>query len=73
MSPLKPNPTGGVLTATATFNLQPHMHGALLPGDSTTSLRSFAVPEPGWAQILLRIKSSTICGKVAVCYDEELL
>ncbi|MBW4040491.1 MAG: alcohol dehydrogenase catalytic domain-containing protein [Acidobacteria bacterium] len=49
------------------------MHGVLLPGDSTTSLRSFAVPEPGWGQVLLRMKSSTICGSdIRAIYHEHL-
>lgn len=38
------------------------MHGAILPGNSTAEIRSYAVPQPCWGQVLLRMKSSTICG-----------
>ncbi len=49
------------------------MQGALLPGDSTTQLRTFPVPEPGHGEVLLRMKSSTICGSDIRCiYHEHL-
>lgn len=38
------------------------MTGAILPGDSSVVLTTFAVPEPGHGEVLLRVKSSTICG-----------
>jgi threonine dehydrogenase-like Zn-dependent dehydrogenase len=49
------------------------MQGAILPGDSTTRLRRFDVPQPGHAEVLLRMKASTICGSDIRCiYHEHL-
>ncbi len=49
------------------------MLGAYLPGDSTTVLQEVAVPEPGHGEVLLRMKSSTICGSDIRCiYHEHL-
>jgi threonine dehydrogenase-like Zn-dependent dehydrogenase len=49
------------------------MQGAILPGNSTTELHTFAVPEPGWGQVLLRMKASTICGSdIRAIYHEHL-
>jgi threonine dehydrogenase-like Zn-dependent dehydrogenase len=49
------------------------MQGVVLPGNSTTELRSFTVPEPGWGQVLLRMKASTICGSdIRAIYHEHL-
>lgn len=51
----------------------PEMQGAILPGDSTTELRAFAIPEPGWGQVLVRMKASTICGSdIRAIYHEHL-
>ncbi len=38
------------------------MLGAVLPGDSTVELKDFPIPEPGHGQVLIKTKSSTICG-----------
>jgi threonine dehydrogenase-like Zn-dependent dehydrogenase len=38
------------------------MTGVVLPGDRQLELRSFAVPEPGYGQVLLRMKASSLCG-----------
>lgn len=49
------------------------MMGALLPGDSTTSLKEFVIPKPGPGEVLMRIKASTICGSDIRCiYHEHL-
>jgi threonine dehydrogenase-like Zn-dependent dehydrogenase len=49
------------------------MRGALLPGDSTTELKAFKVPDPGYGEVLLRMKASTICGSDIRCiYHEHL-
>ena len=49
------------------------MQGVVLPGNSTTEVRSYAVPEPGWGQVLLRMKSSTICGSdIRAIYHEHV-
>jgi threonine dehydrogenase-like Zn-dependent dehydrogenase len=49
------------------------MKGAILPGNSTAELREFDVPEPGHGEVLIRTKSSTICGSDIRCiYHEHL-
>lgn len=49
------------------------MQGAYLPGDSTTVLKTVAVPRPGHGEVLLRMKASTICGSDIRCiYHEHL-
>ena len=49
------------------------MRGAFLPGNSTVELREVAVPEPGYGEVLLRMKASTICGSDIRCiYHKHL-
>ena len=49
------------------------MPAAWLPGDSTVQLKSVPVPEPGHGQVLVRVKSSTICGSdIRAIYKEHL-
>ena len=49
------------------------MKGVVLPGDSTVEYREFDVPEPGHAQVLLRMKASAICGSdIRAIYREHL-
>ena len=49
------------------------MQGAYLPGNSTVELREVAAPEPGYGEVLLRMKASTICGSDIRCiYHEHL-
>lgn len=49
------------------------MQGAILPGNSTLELKSFPVPVPGHGEVLIRMKSSTICGSDIRCiYHEHL-
>jgi threonine dehydrogenase-like Zn-dependent dehydrogenase len=49
------------------------MTGAILPGNSTVELREFEVPTPGHGEVLVRTKSSTICGSDIRCiYHEHL-
>ncbi|MDD5198874.1 MAG: zinc-binding dehydrogenase [Terrimicrobiaceae bacterium] len=49
------------------------MQGAILPGNSTTRLSEFLVPEPAHGEVLLRMKASTICGSDIRCiYHEHL-
>jgi hypothetical protein len=49
------------------------MLGALLPGNSTAELREFDIPVPGHGEVLIRMKSSTICGSDIRCiYHEHL-
>ena len=44
-----------------------------MPGDSTTLLKEFDVPEPGHGEVLIRTKASTICGSDIRCiYHEHL-
>ncbi len=49
------------------------MMGAILPGNSTVELKEFAVPAPGHGEVLVKTKSSTICGSDIRCiYHEHL-
>ena len=49
------------------------MKGAILPGNSTVEFREFEVPEPGYGQVLVKTKSSTICGSdIRAIYHEHL-
>ena len=49
------------------------MTGAVLPGDSSTMLREFKIPQPGHGEVLIKMKSSTICGSDIRCiYHEHL-
>ncbi len=49
------------------------MRGAILPGNSTVELKTFPVPEPGHGEVLVRTKSSTICGSDIRCiYHQHL-
>jgi threonine dehydrogenase-like Zn-dependent dehydrogenase len=49
------------------------MKGAILPGNSTTELKEFEVPEPGHGEVLLRMKASTICGSdIRAIYHEHV-
>jgi threonine dehydrogenase-like Zn-dependent dehydrogenase len=49
------------------------MMGAVLPGNSTVELRDFPIPEPGHGQVLIKTKSSTICGSdIRAIYREHL-
>ena len=65
--------TGETLKTDAQEESEVEMQGAVLPGNSTAELRRFAVPEPSWGQVLLRMKSSTICGSdIRAIYREHL-
>lgn len=49
------------------------MKGAVLPGNSTVELRVFDIPTPDHGEVLIRMKSSTICGSDIRCiYHEHL-
>ncbi|MEK7475732.1 MAG: zinc-binding dehydrogenase [Candidatus Coatesbacteria bacterium] len=49
------------------------MKGAVLPGNSAVVIREYDVPEPGHGEVLIRIKSSTICGSdIRAIYREHL-
>lgn len=49
------------------------MKGAILPGNSSCELKSFDIPKPGHGEVLIKIKSSTICGSDIRCiYHEHL-
>lgn len=48
------------------------MKAAYLPGNSTVELREVAIPEPGHGEVLIRMKSSTICGSdIRAIYREH--
>jgi threonine dehydrogenase-like Zn-dependent dehydrogenase len=38
------------------------MTGVVLPGNRQLELREFPVPEPGYGQVLVRMKASSLCG-----------
>lgn len=49
------------------------MMAAYLPGNSTVELIETDVPEPGYGQVLIKTKSSTICGSdIRAIYREHL-
>lgn len=53
--------------------MQKTMTGVVLPGDSTAVFIEAPVPEPGHGQVLLKMKSSTICGSdIRAIYHEHL-
>ena len=43
------------------------MMGAILPGNSTVELKEFDVPKPGFGQVLVKTKATTICGSDIRC------
>jgi len=47
------------------------MKGAVLPGNSTVELRDFDIPTPGYGQVLVQTKASTICGSDIRCIYRE--
>jgi threonine dehydrogenase-like Zn-dependent dehydrogenase len=49
------------------------MMAAYLPGNSTVALKQVPIPEPGHGQVLVKTKSSTICGSdIRAIYREHL-
>jgi threonine dehydrogenase-like Zn-dependent dehydrogenase len=49
------------------------MKAAYLPGNSTTVIKNVDIPVPGHGQVLIRTKSSTICGSdIRAIYHEHL-
>ncbi len=49
------------------------MMGVVLPGNSTVEFREYDVPEPGYGQVLLKVKASSICGSdIRAIYREHL-
>ncbi len=49
------------------------MKGAILPGNSTVVMKDVRIPEPGHGQVLIKTKSSTICGSdIRAIYREHL-
>ena len=48
------------------------MTGATLPGNSTVEMKEFDVPEPGFGQVLVATRASTICGSdIRAIYREH--
>lgn len=49
------------------------MTAAYLPGDSSVDLREVPVPQPGYGQVLLKMRASSICGSdIRAIYREHL-
>ncbi len=49
------------------------MKGAYLPGDSTVVIKDVEIPTPGHGEVLIKMKSSTICGSDIRCIYREHL
>lgn len=49
------------------------MTGAILPGNSSVELKEFDIPKPGYGQVLLQTKATTICGSDIRCIYREHL
>ena len=49
------------------------MKGAILPGNSTVELKDFDIPTPGFGEVLIRTKATTICGSDIRCIYREHL
>lgn len=47
------------------------MKGAILPGNSTVELKDFEVPTPGFGQVVIKTKATTICGSDIRCIYRE--
>ncbi|MBQ7945423.1 MAG: zinc-binding dehydrogenase [Bacteroidales bacterium] len=48
------------------------MQAAYLPGNSTVVLKEVEIPEPGYGEVLIKMKSSTICGSdIRAIYREH--
>ena len=54
-----------------TSNSLSTMKGAILPGNSSTQLKEFEIPEPGHGEVLIRMKASAICGSDIRCIYHE--
>jgi threonine dehydrogenase-like Zn-dependent dehydrogenase len=49
------------------------MQAAYLPGNSTVILKECPIPQPGWGQVLVKMKASTICGSdIRAIYREHV-
>lgn len=49
------------------------MRGVLLPGERRVEIQEFPVPEPGYGQVLIKMKASSICGSdIRAIYREHL-
>ena len=47
------------------------MKGAILPGKSTVEIKDFEIPKPGYGQVLIKTKATTICGSDIRCIYRE--
>jgi threonine dehydrogenase-like Zn-dependent dehydrogenase len=49
------------------------MQSAYLPGNSTVVMKHVTIPSPGWGEVLVKTKSSTICGSdIRAIYHQHL-
>jgi threonine dehydrogenase-like Zn-dependent dehydrogenase len=62
------------MSGTATAAVPTHtMAGVVLPGNSTVAFREVPIPEPGYRQVLVEMKASSICGSdIRAIYREHL-
>jgi threonine dehydrogenase-like Zn-dependent dehydrogenase len=54
-------------------NTMGKMRGAILPGNNTVELKEFDTPKPAHGEVLIKMKSSTICGSDIRCIYREHL
>lgn len=55
------------------MEIKKSMKAAYLPGNSTVEMKEVPVPTPGHGEVLLKMKSSTICGSdIRAIYHEHL-
>ncbi|MHC5077117.1 MAG: alcohol dehydrogenase, partial [Planctomycetota bacterium] len=52
-------------------NKKSKMKGTVLPGNSTAQLKEFDIPSPVHGEVLIKMKSSTICGSDIRCIYHE--
>ncbi|GHV39287.1 alcohol dehydrogenase [Spirochaetia bacterium] len=53
--------------------MQGTMRGAYLPGNSTVEFKNVDIPKPGYGQVLVKMKASTICGSdIRAIYREHV-
>jgi threonine dehydrogenase-like Zn-dependent dehydrogenase len=54
-------------------SMEKTMKGVVLPGNSTVEFRDYDIPVPGHGEVLIKVKSSTICGSdIRAIYHEHL-
>ena len=50
-------------------NMNGKMRGVYLPGDKTAQLKEYDIPKPGYGQVLIKVKATTLCGSDKMLYN----